>query len=80
MEIKFKKPKEVIITPAITLDITECLIEQITDYITGKRVTVVITFDNGSRHKHIVLWEGDSYDAIGQWTDSDVENRVTELI
>lgn len=27
----------------------------------------------------IVIWEGAAYDAIGQWTDSDVEARLLEL-
>ena len=29
--------------------------------------------------KRILLWEGEAYDAIGQWTETDVENRVIEL-
>jgi len=27
----------------------------------------------------ILLWKGDAYDAIGQWTNTDVTNRVLEL-
>lgn len=27
----------------------------------------------------VTLWESDSYDRIGQWTDSDVESRLIEL-
>lgn len=27
----------------------------------------------------IVLWSGDEYDNIGQWTDDDVEARLREL-
>ena len=27
----------------------------------------------------VVLWESDSYDRVGQWTDSDVETRLIEL-
>jgi hypothetical protein len=27
----------------------------------------------------ITLWEGSAYDAIGQWTDTDVTNRLNEL-
>ena len=29
--------------------------------------------------KRILLWEGVAYDAIGQWTDTDVINRILEL-
>ena len=28
----------------------------------------------------IVLWEGDAYDTIGQWTDQDVTNRILEIV
>jgi hypothetical protein len=35
----------------------------------------VITRELGS----ITLWEGDEYDAIAQWTDTDVINRIKEL-
>jgi hypothetical protein len=28
----------------------------------------------------LTLWEGDAYDAIGQWTDSDARARVEQLI
>ena len=27
----------------------------------------------------VVLWENESYDAIGQWTDSDVTARIKEI-
>lgn len=27
----------------------------------------------------ITLWEGNAYDTIGQWTDTDVINRILEL-
>ena len=27
----------------------------------------------------VVLWEGEAYDSIGQWTDSNVEARLAEL-
>lgn len=28
----------------------------------------------------IVLWEGADYDAIGQWTDTDVANRIKAIL
>ena len=27
----------------------------------------------------VMLWEGAAYDAIGQWTETDVANRLREL-
>jgi hypothetical protein len=41
----------------------------------NKKVTVFTDiFDK------IVLWEGSAYDAIGQWTDEDVKNKIIETI
>ncbi len=28
----------------------------------------------------LVLWEGEAYDAIGQWTDEQAEARIKELL
>ena len=28
----------------------------------------------------LVLWEGEAYDAIGQWTDEQAEERIKELL
>lgn len=28
----------------------------------------------------IILWEGAAYDAIGQWTDTDAQARLVELL
>jgi hypothetical protein len=39
------------------------------------KTVMALTMDFGS----INLWEGDAYDAIGQWTDTDVVNRIKEL-
>ena len=28
----------------------------------------------------LLLWDGDEYDAVGQWTDEDVTNRIEYLL
>jgi hypothetical protein len=28
----------------------------------------------------LVLWEGEAYDAVGQWTDEQAEQRIKELL
>jgi len=30
--------------------------------------------------KFLTLWEGDSYDAIGNWTQSQAESRIIEIL
>ena len=41
---------------------------------------VVVTTSLNGMLRRFVLWEGDSYDQIGQWTDTDVINRVKEVV
>lgn len=38
--------------------------------------------DDGQKYDHpeIVLWEGDDYDIVGQFTDQDVEDRIVQVI
>lgn len=30
--------------------------------------------------RHLVLWQGDAYDAIGDYTQTQAENRIRELL
>lgn len=43
---------------------------------------VLMAYDElGNPIKRIlVLWEGEAYDAIGQWTDEQAEQRIKELL
>jgi hypothetical protein len=81
MSVILPAPKEVILvpertvtTPAKTKTIAEFNIQYTSDFPNDKKV-YVFTEELG----RILLWEGIEYDAIGQWTDDDVENRLIEL-
>jgi hypothetical protein len=69
-------PSEVVLkeVPASQLKATEIKIKQILDDSANKKV-IAFTDKLGK----VVLWEGAAYDAIGQWTDTDVEARILEL-
>tara|TARA_R110000868_G_scaffold257091_1_gene514185 strand:+ start:235 stop:468 length:234 start_codon:yes stop_codon:yes gene_type:complete len=74
MEITLSNPKEITVTQARVKTITTITVTEVTD--SPKRKTVVAqTNELGS----IRLWKDDEYDAIGQWTDTDVINRIKEL-
>lgn len=74
--IKFDSP--VVYNPPAPAPITYEQIEVINmiDDPVNKIVTVFI--NQGDRS--YVLWRGDNYDAIGQWTDADVATRLKELL
>ncbi len=58
-----------------TISVSTLKVKKMVDLPEEKRVFVLLK-EIGDQ---IVLWEGDDYDAIGQWTDSDVENRLLEI-
>lgn len=54
-----------------------------TDYPIDRRVFArvqVITDANQANVVDLTLWDGDAYDAIGDWTQADAETRVLELL
>lgn len=34
----------------------------------------------GNTERMVTLWEGSDYGLAGQWTDTDVENRLNEIL
>ena len=75
MKITFETPKEVVIVRELKQFINEVNVEEVTDN-PDRKIVRAFTAEVGL----LVLWEGDSYDAIGQWTDSDVITRINELL
>lgn len=75
MEIQLTTPAEVIAQPQILKTISSITIHSIIDMSFIEKRVIAHTSEFGQ----IVLWEGDAYDAIGQWTDTDVQARIFEL-
>jgi uncharacterized protein (DUF2164 family) len=71
MKITLDAQKEVVIVKEVKRTITEITVLEIKDLPEIKRVEA-ITKELGI----ILLWEGEAYDAIGQWTDTDVINKL----
>ena len=74
MEITFNAPKDIVVVPQQTKAVDQITIFSIQDFPSRKLVQA-----NTREIGVIVLWEGDAYDTIGQWTDTDVINRINEL-
>jgi hypothetical protein len=58
-----------------TIKLTSLTLLKYEDNPSAKTVKAY-TVENGS----IVLWSGDEYDSIGQWTDIDAQNRIKQLL
>lgn len=74
MKIVLDTEKKVVVVKELKKTITEITVNQINDLPQQKKVEVY-TNELGL----VVLWEGAQYDAIGQWTDTDVINKLKSL-
>ena len=75
MQINLQNPKKVVLQEEKSKTVTTLTVARIVDLPKKKVVRAFIE----ELDEPVVLWEGAAYDAAGQWTDSDVEARLTEL-
>lgn len=62
-----------------TLSTDKISVDSVTD--DGEKVYAKISFfSNIGLTRLLILWEGQDYIDIGQWTDTDVDNRIKELL
>jgi hypothetical protein len=50
------------------------------DRICKAKINLIAEDEQKYDHPELTLWEGDEYDAAGQWTDNDVINRIEYLL
>ena len=74
MEITFTTPKDITVVSERKKTVSQITIDEVVDSANRKTITAM-TKEVG----RIVLWKDAAYDAIGQWTDTDVTNRIKEL-
>ena len=75
MQINLQTPKKVVLQEEKSKTVTTLTVSRIVDLPKKKVVRAFVE----ELDEPVVLWEGAAYDAAGQWTDSDVEARLTEL-
>jgi hypothetical protein len=75
MQISLSNPKKVVLQEEKSKTVTTLTVSRIVDLPKKKVVRAFIE----ELDEPVVLWEGAAYDAIGQWTYSNVEARLTEL-
>ena len=75
MTITLSAPKEVTVVQEVKKTVLTITVFDVTDSQESK-VVRANTLELGS----LVLWQGATYDSIGQWTDTDVENIILEII
>jgi hypothetical protein len=75
MQINLQNPKKFVLQEERSKTISTITIGRLVDLPKKKMVKCFIE----ELEEPVVLWEGAAYDAIGQWTDTDVQTRLTEL-
>ena len=75
MQINLQNPKKVVLQEEKSKTVTTLTVTRLVDLPKKKVVRAFVE----ELDEPVVLWEGAAYDAIGQWTDSNVEARLTEL-
>ena len=75
MKISLAETVTHIVRPAESVTLSVFTVTRMID-IPGEKKVFVNTREIGE----LLLWEGTGYDAIGQWTNLDVETRIIELI
>jgi hypothetical protein len=86
MEIKLDQPKEINMVPPVTITTNTIGIRYTKDDGASVIAEIIFITDNpqmDSYSRVITLWDEQStpsYTEIGQWTDTDVANRIKEYI
>lgn len=75
MIISLTQSQTITIQEAKTTTIDTLTVNRMVDLPGQKTVKVFIA----ELPTPVTLWEGDAYDAIGQWSDQDVIDRLNEL-
>ena len=75
MQINLQNPKKVVLQEEKSKTVNTLTVVRLVDLPKKKMVRCFIE----ELEDPLVLWEGAAYDAIGQWTDTNVQERLTEL-
>jgi hypothetical protein len=73
--VEFDSPKVVSRIPEQVITSEKIVIREMVDNPMMKTVTII----TDTHPFRMVLWQGPQYDAIGNWTNQDVINRINEL-
>lgn len=76
LKVEFEQNKILRVFPTKIHSAKELEVAYIIDNYADKKVVA----HTKSILKDVVLWEKEAYDAIGQWTDEDVKQRLLQII
>jgi hypothetical protein len=74
MKVDFTTTKSIVVIQERRKNVNSITVLNVIDFF-NEKIVRADTVEIGN----IILWQGSDYDAIGQWTDQDVINRILEL-
>jgi hypothetical protein len=74
MEIVLTKPKEIVVFAERKKTITKVEITEVVDDFKRKIITA-----KTNEFGNVILWKDADYITIGQWTDTDVINKIKSI-
>lgn len=74
MEVNLLKATDIVVVVERKVSVEKLTITELID-LPSQKMVVIKTEEVGQ----IVIWKDADYDAIGQWTDEDVANRIKEI-
>ena len=77
-QINLPNTQTIILVEQVSTSTNTVSIDSVID--DGQTVVANVSFGISNSNKQLTLWSGVDYTNIGQWTDTDVNNRVTELL
>lgn len=76
--------KKIILQPEVSVTATDYEIISYNESVLEKYVKVKVNLISEDLQKfdypEFILWSGDDYDAIGQWTDEQAKVRIEEIL
>lgn len=76
--------KKIILQQEISIMVNGFTSPVITDNLLEKIVTAKINLIANDKQQYdyppMILWQGEEYNNIGQWTDEDANNRIIEIL
>lgn len=76
--------KKIILQPEISINVIAFEVTSTTDNPVSKTVisNINLLSEDSQRYDHsgIIVWQGASYDSIGQWTDTDLKLTIKEIL
>jgi len=80
MEVILSKKKDIVFRTEEKINTDKIKVIQVTDNYSSVIALLSIGGGELDRTMSLTLWAEADYEAIGQWTDTDVETRLKELL